>query len=48
MKYAILNCWTDLNKGDLGIMISTIDEIRKQDHKAEIIGISCDIMLFKN
>lgn len=41
MKYAILNCWTDYNKGDLGIMISTIDEIRRQDTQAEIIGVSC-------
>ncbi|SDC57955.1 polysaccharide pyruvyl transferase family protein [Halanaerobium congolense] len=41
MEYSILNCWTDDNRGDLGIMISTINEIRRQDSKAEIIGISC-------
>ena len=40
-KYALLNCWTDRNKGDLGIMIATIEEIRKVDIDARIIGISC-------
>jgi colanic acid/amylovoran biosynthesis protein len=40
-KYAMLNCWNDLNKGDLGIMIASIEEIKRQDPKAEIIGISC-------
>lgn len=41
MKYSILNCWTDYNRGDLGIMISTINEIREQDPEAKIIGVSC-------
>lgn len=41
MKYGILNCWTDQNKGDLGIMISTIDVIKKHDFNARFIGISC-------
>lgn len=41
MKYAILNCWKDQNKGDLGIMFATIDELRKWDQQADIIGVSC-------
>ena len=39
-KYAMLNCWSDLNRGDLGIMLASIEEIRRQDSSAEIIGIS--------
>lgn len=39
-KYAMLNCWDDLNKGDLGIMLSLATEIRRQDSGCEIIGIS--------
>lgn len=41
MKYVLLNCWTDKNLGDLGIMISTIEEIRRQDQNAYITGVSC-------
>jgi polysaccharide pyruvyl transferase WcaK-like protein len=41
MKYAITHCWTDDNKGDLGIILSTIAELRKQDTAAQIISISC-------
>lgn len=41
MKYSILNCWTDKNKGDLGIILSTVEEIYEQDKEANIIGISC-------
>ena len=40
-NYALLNCWSDLNKGDLGIMLATVDEIRRQDPQARIIGVSC-------
>ncbi len=40
-KYAMLNCWSDKNRGDLGIMLATVAELRKQDPNAEIIGISC-------
>ena len=40
-KYAMLNCWSDKNKGDLGIMLATVAELRKQDPNAEVIGISC-------
>lgn len=40
-KYAMLNCWNDLNKGDLGIMLATVNEFRRQDPGCEIIGISC-------
>lgn len=39
-KYAMLNCWSDLNKGDLGIMLATIQEIHRQDENAEVIAIS--------
>lgn len=39
-KYAMLNCWSDLNKGDLGIMLATIEEIHRQDKSAEVIAIS--------
>lgn len=39
-KYAMLNCWNDLNKGDLGIMLATVAEIQNQDSKANIIGVS--------
>ncbi len=40
-KYAMLDCWDDLNKGDLGIMLATVAEIKRQDPSAEIIGVSC-------
>ncbi len=40
-KYAMLNCWDDLNKGDLGIMLATVNEFRRQDQGCDIIGISC-------
>lgn len=41
MKYAILNCWTDKNKGDLGIILSLVEEIQKQDKNSNVIGVSC-------
>lgn len=41
MKYALLNCWTDENKGDLGIMIATVQEIKKRDSNATFIAVSC-------
>lgn len=40
-KYAMLNCWSDLNKGDLGIMLASVAEIKKKDPNAHIIGVSC-------
>lgn len=39
-KYGILNCWDDLNKGDLGIMIATVEEFKRRDKKCEFIGVS--------
>lgn len=39
-KYALLNCWDDLNKGDLGIMIATVEEFHRQDAACRMIGIS--------
>lgn len=39
-KYALINCYSDNNKGDLGIILSTIDYLKNNDPNAEIIGIS--------
>lgn len=40
MKYSLINCYSDNNKGDLGIIQSTIDYIKENDEKCQIIGIS--------
>lgn len=39
-KYTMLNCWDDNNKGDLGIMLATVNAVRSIDTRAEIIGVS--------
>jgi colanic acid/amylovoran biosynthesis protein len=39
-KYSLINCYSDNNKGDLGIILSTIDYIRNNDPGADIIGVS--------
>lgn len=39
-KYCLTGCYTDYNRGDLGIIISTIDYIKRNDPNAEIIGVS--------
>lgn len=39
-KYAMLNCWDDLNKGDLGIMLATVEGFKRIDSECEVIGIS--------
>ncbi|SHG22968.1 polysaccharide pyruvyl transferase family protein [Dysgonomonas macrotermitis] len=40
MKYTLINCYSDNNKGDLGIILSTIDFLKETDKNAEIIGVS--------
>lgn len=40
MKYTLINCYTDNNKGDLGIIQSTIQFLKKNDNNAQIVGIS--------
>ena len=39
-KYCLTGCYTDYNRGDLGIIISTINYIKNNDPNAEIIGVS--------
>lgn len=39
-KYTLINCYSDNNKGDLGIILSTIDYIKNNDPDAEITGVS--------
>ena len=39
-KYCLTGCYTDYNRGDLGIIISTIKYIKNNDPNAEIIGVS--------
>lgn len=39
-KYALINCYSDNNKGDLGIILSTVDYISKNDPNSCIIGVS--------
>lgn len=41
MKVALLDCWSDLNRGDLGIILATIDLLKKKNNNIEIIGVSC-------
>lgn len=40
MKYTLINCYSDNNKGDSGIILSTIEFLRKIDSKADILGVS--------
>lgn len=40
MKYALINCYSDYNKGDLGIILSTVKFIRENDADANIVGVS--------
>lgn len=40
MKYALINCYSDNNKGDLGIILSTIQFIKAADINSSIIGLS--------
>jgi colanic acid/amylovoran biosynthesis protein len=40
MKYALINCYSDNNRGDLAIILATIQLIREHDKNAEISGIS--------
>lgn len=39
-KYLLINCYSDNNKGDLGIILSTIDYINCNDSNADISGVS--------
>ena len=40
MKYTLINCYADNNKGDLGIILSTIDWIKAIDAFADIQAVS--------
>lgn len=40
MKYTLINCYADHNKGDLGIILATIDLITTVDRSADIVAIS--------
>jgi len=40
MIYCLLHCYSDNNKGDLGIVLGTIKAIRENDKEAKIIAIS--------
>jgi len=40
MNYCLLHCYSDFNKGDLGIILSTIERIRLYDDEATINAIS--------
>lgn len=40
-KYVMLNCWDDFNKGDLGIMLAMVQELKRKDQNSEIVGVSC-------
>ena len=40
MKYCLIHCYSDLNKGDLGIILSTVERIRLYDDQATINSIS--------
>lgn len=39
-KYVLINCYSDNNKGDLGIIQSTIDYIKKHDENADVACVS--------
>ena len=40
MKYALINCYSDNNRGDLAIIIATIKLLKEHDQKADIAGVS--------
>ena len=40
MRYTLINCYSDNNKGDLGIILATIDLLKEHDSSADIVGIS--------
>lgn len=40
MKYTLINCYADHNKGDLGIILATIGFITTVDRSADIVAIS--------
>ncbi len=40
MKYALINCYSDRNRGDLAIIIATIKMLKEHDQDADIAGVS--------
>jgi len=40
VKYTLINCYSDNNKGDLGIILATIDMIRENDTSCDIAAVS--------
>jgi len=40
MKYALINCYSDNNRGDLAIIIATIKLLKEHDQSADIAGVS--------
>ena len=40
MKYSLINCYSDYNKGDLGIILTTVRFLQEIDKDADITGIS--------
>ena len=40
MNYCLINCYSDNNKGDLGIILSTIHLLKEYDSSAEVSAIS--------
>jgi len=40
MKYTLINCYADHNKGDLGIILATVGLITTADPSADIVAIS--------
>ena len=40
MKYALINCYSDNNRGDLAIIIATIKLLKEHDQRADIAGVS--------
>lgn len=40
MKYTLINCYSDNNRGDLAIILATIQLIKEHDKEAEISGVS--------
>ena len=40
MKYTLINCYSDNNKGDSGIILSTVELLKEFDSNADIVGVS--------
>lgn len=40
MKYCLINCYSDNNKGDLGIILSTIYLLKEHDSESSFVAIS--------